>query len=311
MTATTFRRSKRQPALRMLAQEFTESSLQQQGSGEFDPAFVVTKLGAKTNRLVAMGLLENMEHREAGTGPFWTGRIRDASGLHFFSIGTFQPEDIQVQADELLALYQKGEPVLLMMIAKATMRAADDGAIYTGLRPESISIIDSELYAHLLIDACASTLRRIDAYRNSAGVEANEEEFEKAGVPSDLIDGLLLSHGHYGSVDTEVNRLAVLRALDIAEGKEHQASFETADVTERSSSSKKDGKEVEGADIEGWIIECVKAADPDQGADFECLVKYCLERGSDREACETIIESMCEAGTLFEHRWGWFRQVED
>ena len=41
----------------MLASEFSDSTLSQQGSGEFDPLFVITKLGAKVNRVVVAGML--------------------------------------------------------------------------------------------------------------------------------------------------------------------------------------------------------------------------------------------------------------
>ena len=190
-----FNRAKRQPAIRILAQEYSESTLKQQGSGEFDPAFIITKLGAKVNRIVAMGLLELMERRESSSGLFWTGRIRDPSGLHFFSIGNFQPEELQIQADELLARFQQEEPVLIMMIAKSSMRQSEEGSIFTGLRPEEVTIIDSKQYANLLVEACDATMNRIEAFRNSEKLEHTHSEYKKAGIPTvpgskDLIESV-------------------------------------------------------------------------------------------------------------------------
>ena len=46
------RQIQRQPAWLMLASEFGESTLNEKGSGEFDPTFVITKLGAKVNRII-------------------------------------------------------------------------------------------------------------------------------------------------------------------------------------------------------------------------------------------------------------------
>ena len=40
-------RAKRQPAWHILASEFSEATLNEKGSGEYDPSFVITKLGAK------------------------------------------------------------------------------------------------------------------------------------------------------------------------------------------------------------------------------------------------------------------------
>ena len=48
----------RQPAHLLLASEFGSATLNEKGSGEYDPSFVITKLGAKVNRIVAAGLLE-------------------------------------------------------------------------------------------------------------------------------------------------------------------------------------------------------------------------------------------------------------
>ena len=44
--------SEGKPAWHMLASEFSDSTLSQQGSGEFDPMFIITKLGAKVNRVI-------------------------------------------------------------------------------------------------------------------------------------------------------------------------------------------------------------------------------------------------------------------
>ena len=79
------KRAKRQPAWHMLASEFSDSTLNQQGSGEFDPLFVISKLGAKVNRLIVAGLLERLEPRETANGStLWQGQLRDPSGQHYF-----------------------------------------------------------------------------------------------------------------------------------------------------------------------------------------------------------------------------------
>ena len=54
----------RQSAVRIFAQEYSESSLIERGVGEYDPSFVITKLGAKVNRCLVCGGLERMERRE-------------------------------------------------------------------------------------------------------------------------------------------------------------------------------------------------------------------------------------------------------
>ena len=299
-----FNRAKRQPAIRILAQEFSESTLKQQGSGEFDPAFIITKLGAKVNRLVAMGLLELMERRESSSGLFWTGRIRDPTGLHFFSIGTFQPEELQIQADELLAKFQQEEPVLIMMVAKSSMRQGDDGSIFTGLRPEEIVIINPKQYANLLVEACDGTLKRIESYRNSSKLEHDISSYKKAGIPSNLIDGILLSREHYGEIDSEYHKLNVLRSLAIAEGDTPQTKLPEKDMTLEENSEQSND-----IDYKTIITEYIQQNNSPNGTDFESIVTHCLNNKGEREVSEITIENMVDDGELFEVKFGWYKLV--
>ncbi|RAH16153.1 MAG: hypothetical protein CMB56_001590 [Methanobacteriota archaeon] len=301
-----FNRAKRQPAVRILAQEYSESTLKQQGTGEFDPAFIITKLGAKVNRLIAMGLLELMERRETSSGLFWTGRIRDPSGLHFFSIGTFQPEELQIQADELLAKFQQGEPVLIMMVAKSSMRQSEEGSIFTGLRPEEIVIIDTKKYANLLVEACDATMRRIEAYLNSSQLEPISSEYKKKGIPSDLIEGIILSKEHYGEIDSEFHKLNVLRSLAIAEGDSSQAELTDLETYDDKTDSNSDSKDLK---YKLLIEEFVKHNDKGNGVDFESIVDYCIKNNGEREASEISIENMVDDGELFEIKFGWYKLV--
>ena len=302
-----FNRAKRQPAIRILAQEYSESTLKQQGSGDFDPAFIITKLGAKVNRLVAMGLLELMERRESSSGLFWTGRIRDPTGLHFFSIGTFQPEELQIQADELLARFQQEEPVLIMMVAKSSMRQGDDGSIFTGLRPEEIVIINSQQYANLLVEASDATLKRIEAYRNSSSLEHDISSYKKAGIPSNLIEGILLSREHYGEIDSEYHKLNVLRSLAIAEGDTTQTELQDSkEKIETPTTSDENDDEI---NYRSLIIEYIQQNSSSNGTDFESIVSHCINNKGEREISEITIENMVDDGELFEVKFGWYKLV--
>ena len=45
----------RQTAVRLFAQEYMDADLPEEGAGEYDPSFVITKLGAKVNRALVGG----------------------------------------------------------------------------------------------------------------------------------------------------------------------------------------------------------------------------------------------------------------
>ena len=53
---------KREPAWRIFAGEYNDSTVEIKGSGEKTPSYVVTPLGCKVNRLFAIGVLTDVEN---------------------------------------------------------------------------------------------------------------------------------------------------------------------------------------------------------------------------------------------------------
>ena len=204
-------RARRQPAWHMLASEFSEATLNEKGSGEYDPSFVITKLGAKVNRVIVAGLLERLEVRETSNGStLYQGQMRDPSGLHYFSVGDYASESMRELTLSLVEKTEAGEPVLLLMTAKSRWYQTDEGAVYTSLRPEEACEIDAKTYALWLTRASEGTLQRMKIHSDSLGAEPTQEGLKAAGVPDFMVDGLLLSRNHYGEFDTEAYTLNVM-----------------------------------------------------------------------------------------------------
>ena len=78
-------RIKRQSAIRLFAQE---SNLTEQGIGEYDPSFVITKLGIKVNRALFCGVIDRLEKREGDNGPSFNGQLRDPTGVNRFNVAS-------------------------------------------------------------------------------------------------------------------------------------------------------------------------------------------------------------------------------
>lgn len=306
---TPSRQIQRQPAWIMLASEFGESTLNEKGSGEFDPTFVITKLGAKVNRIVVSGLVERLELRETSNGSqMYQGQLRDPSGLHYFSVGEYASESMREFVIQLLDKVDSGEPILLSMTAKARWYQTDEGAVYTSLRPEEAAIVSRERYASWLVRACAATLDRLDQHQKSLNCEPTKEAMLSAGIRSEMVDGLLSAQTHYGQIDTEGYRLNVMQALDIAEGK--MAAATTAPPTLNLSEGPTEGDGANGDDdLQAVILECIQAMDNGEGVDFESLVRNLAARGFTREQSEAELDTMSDDGTLHEPRFGWFKIV--
>ena len=302
-------RVRRQPAWHMLASEFSEATLNEKGSGEYDPSFVITKLGAKVNRVIVAGLLERLEVRETSNGStLYQGQMRDPSGLHYFSVGDYASESMRELTLSLVEKTEVGEPVLLLMTAKSRWYQTDEGAVYTSLRPEEACEIDAKTYALWLTRASEGTLQRMKIHNDSLSAEPTQEGLKAAGVPEHMIDGLLLSRNHYGEFDTETYTLNVMQALDIAEGRMDAAS-QPAPAPQTTLESSDSGDASDEDDVKETLVAIIAQLDQGDGVDFETVLTNADARGIDRQLAESKLDELSNEGTLHEPRFGWFRIV--
>ena len=263
------RRSPRQAAWHMLASEFGESSLHEKGSGEFDPSFVITKLGAKVNRLIVAGLIERLEPRETANGStLYQGQLRDPSGLHYFSVGDYATETMREMVIDLAARIESGESLMLLMVAKARWFQNEEGSVYTSLRPEEACIISPSVYREWLAKACEQTLIRLDAQQKAASLEANRASLAEAGIPEHLIDGLILAKPHYGEFDSEMYRFNIMQALDIIENKDivrEKPPAKAESVEAESANSVDESNSSDESDLKQTLLELIDALDKGEG----------------------------------------------
>lgn len=302
-------RARRQPAWHMLASEFSEATLNEKGSGEYDPSFVITKLGAKVNRVIVAGLLERLEVRETSNGStLYQGQMRDPSGLHYFSVGDYASESMRELTLSLVEKTETGEPVLLLMTAKARWYQTDEGAVYTSLRPEEACEIDAKTYALWLTRASEGTLQRMKIHNDSLSAEPTTEGLKASGVPEHMVEGLLLSRNHYGEFDTESYTLNVMQALDIAEGRMEAAS-QPAPPPQTRLDGDDSSAESDEDDVKETLVAIIGQLDQGDGVDFETVLTNAGARGIDRQLAESKLDELSNEGTLHEPRFGWFRIV--
>ena len=298
-------RPSRQPAIRMFVREYFESDLIEKGSGEYDPTFVITKLGAKVNRMMVAGLLERMERRDSDNGANYRGAIRDPTGLHMFSVASFQPE-LHAQMEELLAKFEQNEgPILLLAIGKCNPYQSDEGNVFTGIRLEQYTTIDSEGNANWLVETADATLRRIDIFQKSRDLEPSADAYRAAGIPADLADGLITGRGHYSNVESDVYMLTVYLALDRAEGNMTSYS-EDSDQTPESSSDKEGSSEAS----KEFICNFLLANDPGDGVPYDAIMQELASTGVSRSDGEAAVDALIDAGLIFEQTFGFLRHID-
>ena len=307
------RRSPRQPAWHMLASEFGESSLHEKGSGEFDPSFVITKLGAKVNRLIVAGLIERLEPRETANGStLYQGQLRDPSGLHYFSVGDYATETMREMVIDLAARIESGESLMLLMVAKARWFQNEEGSVYTSLRPEEACIISPSVYREWLAKACEQTLIRLDAQQKAASLEANRASLAEAGIPEHLIDGLILAKPHYGEFDSEMYRFNIMQALDIIENKDvvrEKPPAKAESIEKESANSVDESNSSDESDLKQTLLELIDALDQGEGVDFDTLLSNAAARGHERDDAEAMLDELSDGGEVHEPRFGWFKRT--
>ncbi|MEC7178629.1 MAG: hypothetical protein VXW28_04970 [Candidatus Thermoplasmatota archaeon] len=301
---------KRQPALHMFASEYGESTLSEKGSGEFDPSFVVTKLGSRVNRVIVAGLLERIEGRDVANGSvIYQGQLRDPSGINYFSVGDYVSDSVKEMTIQLSARLESGEPILVLMVAKTRLYQTEEGAIYTSLRPEEMCVIDAQRYASWLAKTSQSLMHRMSTYVASLDFDASSESLSKSEMSEHQILGLIASRNHYGDVDLEHYRLNVMQALDIAEGK-LDAATKPAPQRMLVDEPREDNSPVDGKpDLEAAIIDIITKLDQGDGVEFETILVNAEARGFQRTIAEEKLEELSDDGTVHEPAFGWFRLV--
>jgi len=297
-------RRARQSAIRIFAQEYSESSLIERGVGEYDPSFVITKLGAKVNRCLVCGGLERMERRDGDSGPFYRGQVRDPSGTHYFDVAPFQPE-LHPDAEELLARFETGDSILVSIVGRQKSNESEDGGIFTSIRAESFTEIDLEAYKSWMVEAADATLRRLEAYASSQGAELNEEGLRVAGVPDDLVPGLLKAREHYSEFDTEAYRVWILKAFSRALGRAEETPEVSIDDNAKSVDSAP-VKSVESADPRDVILGIMSSSGGDL-VEYEDLQAACISAGASAEEAEDAIEHLRDITMeISEPKFGFF-----
>ena len=308
------RRFARQSAVRLFAQEYRDASLTEEGSGEYDPSFVITKIGAKINRALVCGVIDRMERREGDSGPNYSGHVRDPTGSYLFSVASFQPE-LHPDFEELLARFESGDRFLLALVGKARWFETEDGGMFTSLRAEEFTVIDRECYTNWLVETAEATLRRIDAHSTALEADLTPAALEAAGVPRDLVEGLILARGHYGDFDPEGYRVGVLQALSMATGRTSlmEPPQPTATTLEETASQVPESSEpaAEPGDAIELILETVRSRDTGEGVEYNDLVTALVHGGHSRESAEDAIDQARDQGEVMEPRFGFFQLVPE
>lgn len=152
---------RREVAKRIFAYEFNRSTHKIQPEEDKAPVYVLTPLGMKCNRVFIVGALLDKDEIKPDSG-IWRIRVADPTGTFIGYVGRFQP-------DALESLMEIEPPEFVAIVGKVRVFERN-GRLFVSVRPEHISVVDSEVRDYWVYETALKTIERIKK------MEAKEDE---------------------------------------------------------------------------------------------------------------------------------------
>jgi RPA family protein len=206
----------REVAFRVFAAEFDDATVSySQSDEERAPNYVLTPLGARVNRLFAVGVLTEVERVNEETR---RGRVVDPTGAFVTYAGQYQP-------DEQAFLERAEPPAFVALTGKArTFEPEDSDRVFTSVRPESLNAVDSDTRDRWVVRAAETTLSRLAVFAAALQSDLRGEELRSAleagGAAEALAEGIPRAIDHYGTSAAylEATRRMAVDALELVAG---------------------------------------------------------------------------------------------
>jgi len=207
---------RREVAHRLFAAEFDDATVSYAESDEERaPKYVVTPTGARVNRMFAVGVLTEVESVNEDV---LRARVVDYTGAFVSYAGQYQP-------DAAAFFERTGTPAFVALTGKArTFQPEDSDRVYTSVRPESVSEVDSETRDRWTVSAAEATLRRVAAMADARSMDVRGDDLRAAlldrGYDESLAAGIPIALERYGTTVAYLDavREVALDALEVVAG---------------------------------------------------------------------------------------------
>lgn len=291
----------RELAWRIFAGEYGSSNYEIKGEGERAPSYIVTPLGAMVNRVFLAGVLTDLENIGTGDEPLWRARLSDPTGTFYISSGQYQPE-----ATATLAKIEP--PAFIAVVGKTRTYSPEEGTMYVSIRPEKVTVVDARMRDHWVLEACKSTLKRIEAMGAAKDMATpTVEELINLGYGRVLAEGVVKAREHYGEVDLSRYRQMVIDALKYLLP-EYQMEAETEAPEEAASAE--EIEEATDEDNEEKVLAIIQRLDKaGKGAPWDEIVEEVRKLGMDKTVLEETTNSLLDKGLIYEPVLGRMKRI--
>ena len=316
----------REVAWRIFAGELNDSSLVLTSDEERAPAYVVTPLGAKVNRVYVVGVITDLENVGSPEEPLWRAKMADPTGTMFISAGQFQPE-------AAIALSKMPVPGFAALIGKVRVYSPEEGVMYISVRPETVKTVPKELRDDWVMDGCRALKQRLEAFSEAKNMaDPSVEELMSLGYDKNLAEGVMTAMEHYGDISLERYQTMLVDALrflipeegeeimnvpegvpkpDVEEEPDEEMPTEPP-VMEPETEAVGDEPESDDelTEDEEKLLGVIGEEDPDTGGiDWDVLAKAAKKSGLKKQSFEDAMEGLLDKGLVYEPMLGRIRKI--
>ncbi|MGC8610745.1 MAG: hypothetical protein ACP5JT_05720 [Thermoplasmata archaeon] len=254
----------REPAWRVFSFEFNDSIILEKKGEEKEAQYILTKLGAKINRVFMVGILE--DKRSVANDSMIIIDFNDRFGNVKLMV------DKNYTPGKVFKFFSTHEPPeLISFVGKVRIWGENNNV---ELRVESVSGSNEFIYRYWKLKSLESLIYRIKLMELS--IQRNEKEsLLKEGYPKNLVDNIFLSIEKFGNIDLNGYKNQVYEILGI--------------------------KKEEGMDKEKIILEIIERLDTSgKGAKYDDVVKEAEKYGISAQEVDRILNDLLERGILYE-----------
>jgi RPA family protein len=264
----------REPALRIFAGEYNESTCQVSGEGEKEPSYILTPLGAMVNRLFVVGVLTDVENVSAG-GDMWRAHVSDPTGIYVLYAGQYQPK-----ASSFLA--EAETPSYVAVTGKARGYEPEPDVLFVSIRPETIWEVEADLRDYWIVETCRQTYQRLEAMGEAQHMSPPSVfKLRGVGYPPSLAAGVVAALEHYEQVDLDHYRFLMREAL---------SHFSVGKIATT--------EEID--DAEKTVLAGVRELEGDEGALWDDIMEHGEGQGLERTIIEEALTSLLDKGLVYE-----------
>ncbi|MDR0334702.1 MAG: glycerol dehydrogenase [Methanomassiliicoccaceae archaeon] len=296
----------RETAQRVFAGELNTSTLERKGDDEKSPAYVITPLGTRVNRVLAVGVLLDKQNIGSDEEPLWRARVEDVSGSYYVNVGRYQPE----AAASMAALEA---PSFVAVVGKVRTFKPDETRTLVSLRPERIVRINADTRHRLVLETAQRTWRRLNNMKTVLSLpEATADELSQKGMSKEEAEGAIEAAEFYGTPESSRFLRLIQNALRmLLPGKDIDLGL-PEDVADLPDEIEIDTSKstVPDSEKEDLILGMLDELDRDgRGAPMDELVRKAASEGIVSTELEEMTNSLMDKGLVYEPVLGRLKRI--